>query len=149
MGISLDDVSRKIVEYHSLNRLLQKEGAETDASYRSNYNRALYLSQELRNVVLTGSEMVEKGIVEKIREDLELNRSSEKLEKLELEKEAKYTGVYRNAIRKLGGKLKRSYEGLENYKGEMEEIRSIIFEKQGSIIDEIRSVVESVAEDNT
>ena len=106
------------------------------------YNEKVYLESELRDIVLTGLEIVEKGIVKKIKEHLDSN--SEEIK--ELEKKARYAEVYKKGIIKLGKKYKELKEDFEeppiDYAEMVDNIREIISNKQGTIIDEIRTVLE-------
>ena len=111
------------------------------------YNEKVYLESELRDIVLTGLELVDKGILEKIIE----SSSKETIERLE--RDEKLIEGYKKKIYKLSKKYRElkddkniPKEEDDEYINNLEEtiirIKSLISGKQGTIIDEIRTVLE-------
>jgi vacuolar-type H+-ATPase subunit I/STV1 len=144
MGIDSGKVAKLISEYYELHKILQNPKIEEDTNFQKYYNEELYLASTLGDIVLTASEFVEKGIVKQILSEIKpKERTSSK----------KKENIYKQSISTLGRKYKelgRKYEKLKKeYKKledecqyDDEEIKAIINGKQGSIIDEIRAVLE-------
>jgi len=134
-------VSKLITEYNSLYQSPQDEG----------YQRKLCLESTLRNIVLTASELVEKGVLEQIIEPI--LESNLKETRYKLEKDEKLIEGYKKKIFNLSKKhrkLKGEHEELtemyeespEDYQELVKQIESIISGKQGTLIKEIRSVLQ-------
>jgi len=142
MVIDSQKISDLIIRYSIVEKKLQDPEIENGPDFQKLYNEGLYLSSTLRDIVLTGLEIVEKGIVKKIKEHLD----SDSEEIKELEKKARYAEVYKKGIIKLGRRYKELKEEFEeppiDYVEMVDNIREIISNKQGSIIDEINTVLE-------
>ena len=132
MRVDKEKLSLLMSEYYSL---CKNTKAEKD------YEQAVYLESTLRDVVLTGLEFVDEGILEQI-----LNQKS-----LKSAEDKKLIAGYKMKIFHLSKKhreLKEKYTedmmGIEKYEDENKliDIKSVISGKQGNIIDEIRSVLE-------
>lgn len=65
MEIDSGKVSELIREYYELHRILQDPKIKEDPDFQEYYDKGLYLSSTLGDIVLTATEFVEKGIVEK------------------------------------------------------------------------------------
>lgn len=133
MRVDNKKISKLITEYYSL---LQITEDKKEPDFKEKYNQRLSLASTLRDIVLTGSELVETGILEQI-----------------LEKDVRLARAYKkslNALKKEYKKLKKDHEELEekyeespmDYERLIEGIRLIISGKTGSIIDEINSVLD-------
>ena len=66
--MDINKITELINRYENIRNELQDPKAKEKSNYQELYKESVYLSSTLRDIVLTGSELVEKGIVKKIKE---------------------------------------------------------------------------------
>jgi len=138
MTINLEKIAKQIIEYREVCQRLQT--SET----KELYNKKLCLESELRDIVLTGNEVIELfPTIEQNQGDYKSGKLKERIEEL------KYC-CKQSARKYLEKKRELKEEHEQNSQNEsyqlqeelFEKLNSIIQNKQGTIIDEIRNILE-------
>ena len=129
----------KIMDYQKISDLIKKY---EEIKNLGSSDEKLYCQATLRDIVLTGAEIVEKGILEKILLAMKIE-ANEWLQKKHDELGEEYIEL-KEKHEKLEEEKKELSDSLDSnsiYEEQIKEMKRFIKRKSGNIIDEIRDVL--------